>query len=160
MEEDPELGRGSRKKKKRKFFGDENVDMNGGKICKSFESLIRKDIFSPEDISPPSDNGVMPDLITEQNSAFLKPLTTLLNPTIVKNWTSKQVAGFLSSVPRLNCDLPALEAKIIHEEIDGEALLLMTQSDFVHMLGVKLGPAIKIYNALLLIKKQNNHHAS
>merc|ERR1712083_346185 len=78
MEDDPELGRGSRKKKKRKFFGDENVDMNGGKICKSFEYEIRKDIFSPEDISPPSDNAVMPDVITEQNSAFFETFDNII----------------------------------------------------------------------------------
>ena len=155
MDDDSELGRGSRKKKKRKFFGDENIDTNGAKISKSFENIIRKDIFSPEDHIP-SNNEMMPDLILEQNSAFLKPLTTLLNPGIVKNWTSKQVAEFISSVPRLNCDVTTLEGKIIHEEIDGEAFLLMTQNDFVHQLGVKLGPAIKIYNALLLIKKQAN----
>ena len=160
------VGRGSRKKKKRKFFGDENVDMNGVKICKSFENTIRKDIFSPEDHghapSPPSENSnsALPDVIFEQNAAFLKPLTTLLSPEIVKNWTSKQVAGFVSSVPRLNCDLAVLEAKIIDEEIDGEAFLLMTQNDFVQMLGVKLGPAIKIYNALLLIRKQSNRNVS
>ena len=78
----------------------------------------------------------------------------------LKIWTSKLVAGFVSSVPRLNCDLAVLEAKIIDEEIDGEAFLLMTQNDFVQMLGVKLGPAIKIYNALLLIRKQSNRNVS
>ena len=129
------------------------------KICKSIENTIRKDIFSPEDHIP-SDNSVLPDVIQEQNSAFLKPITTFLNPEIVKKWTSKQVAGFISSVPRLNCDLATLEAKIIHEEIDGEAFLLMTQNDFVQMMGVKLGPAIKIYNALLLIRKQSTRNVS
>ena len=68
--------------------------------------------------------------------------------------------GFVSSYLRLNCDLTVLEAKIIDEEIDGEAFLLMTQNDFVQMLGVKLGPAFKIYNALLLIRKQSNRNVS
>ena len=43
----------------------------------------------------------------------------------------------------------------MEEEIDGVAFMLMTQNDFVNLLGVKLGPAIKIFNALLLVKKQN-----
>ena len=40
------------------------------------------------------------------------------------------MAAILSSVPRLNCDLAVLEAKIIDEEIDGESFLLMTQLYF------------------------------
>lgn len=39
------------------------------------------------------------------------------------------------------------------QEIDGEALLCLTQSDLTDLLGVKLGPAIKIRNALLMIKE-------
>ena len=40
------------------------------------------------------------------------------------------------------------------QEIDGEALLYLSQNDLVDILGVKLGPAIKIRNALLLIKEK------
>ena len=40
------------------------------------------------------------------------------------------------------------------QEIDGEALLFLTQSDLTDLLGVKLGPAIKIRNALLLMKEK------
>lgn len=36
--------------------------------------------------------------------------------------------------------------------IDGEAFLLMTQKDIVDTLKVKLGPAVKIYNSILLIR--------
>ena len=42
------------------------------------------------------------------------PLLILLR---LKIWTSKLVAGFVSSVPRLNCDLAVLEAKITAEEL-------------------------------------------
>ena len=40
------------------------------------------------------------------------------------------------------------------QEIDGEALLFLSQSDLTDLLGVKLGPAIKIRNALLLMKEK------
>jgi len=42
------------------------------------------------------------------------------------------------------------------QKIDGEALLFLSQSDLTDLLGIKLGPAIKIRNALLLIKETGN----
>ena len=160
-EDDPELGRGNRKRKKRKFFDDENSDpqwgINGGHFkipaFKNVETVVRKDVFSPE---PEMESGILPEVIREQNSAFLKPVTDNLTSDILKGWSSRQVANFVLGLPKLSCDLANLANKIIHEEIDGVAFLLMTQNDFVTMLGIKLGPAIKIYNALLLIKKQKH----
>ena len=67
------------------------------------------------------------------------------------------MGNFVRNVPRLNIELNNLEAKIVQEEIDGEAFLLMTQSDMVNLLGLKLGPAIKIFNALLLVKKSSEN---
>ncbi|MBN3288907.1 LMBL1 protein, partial [Polyodon spathula] len=43
-------------------------------------------------------------------------------------------------------------AKWTIEEIDGEAFLLLTQADIVKILGIKLGPALKIYNSILMCK--------
>lgn len=39
------------------------------------------------------------------------------------------------------------------QQIDGEAFLLLNQSDIVKIMSVKLGPALKIYNAILILKK-------
>lgn len=36
--------------------------------------------------------------------------------------------------------------------IDGQALLLLTQTDIVKILCIKLGPAVKIYNSILMFK--------
>lgn len=38
------------------------------------------------------------------------------------------------------------------QQIDGEAFLLLTQADIVKVMNIKLGPAIKIYNSILMIK--------
>jgi len=38
------------------------------------------------------------------------------------------------------------------QQIDGEAFLLLTQADIVRVLKIKLGPAIKIYNSILMIR--------
>ena len=144
---DPELGRGNRKRKKRKFFDDSESPMpllNGNH--KIIENIIRQDVFSPDHIVPDQLNF-------DENSAFLKPVTANLSVKEVKKWTPIDVGRFVRQVPRLNIDLNSFEAKIVQEEIDGEAFLLMTQSDMVNLLGLKLGPAIKIFNALLLVKK-------
>jgi hypothetical protein len=42
--------------------------------------------------------------------------------------------------------------KILLKLIDGEAFLLLNQNDIVKILGLKLGPAIKIYNSILVIR--------
>ena len=144
---DPELGRGNRKRKKRKFFDDHHESpmplLNGNH--KVIENIIRQDVFSPDHI--------VPDQNLEENSAFLKPVTANLSVKEVKKWTPNEVGQFVRQVPRLNICLNTFEAKLVQEEIDGEAFLLMTQSDMVNLLGLKLGPAIKIFNALLLVKK-------
>lgn len=40
--------------------------------------------------------------------------------------------------------------------IDGEAFLLLTQADIVKIMNVKLGPALKIYNAILMFKNADD----
>ena len=42
--------------------------------------------------------------------------------------------------------------RFLEEEIDGEAFLMLTQTDLVQSLGIKLGPALKIFNSILMIK--------
>ena len=39
------------------------------------------------------------------------------------------------------------------QEIDGAAFLLMNQSDITSILQLKLGPALKVYNSILVIKR-------
>jgi len=41
---------------------------------------------------------------------------------------------------------------LMFQQIDGEAFLLLTQADIVKVMNIKLGPAIKIYNSILMIK--------
>ena len=40
------------------------------------------------------------------------------------------------------------------QQIDGEAFLLLNQTDIVKILEIKLGPALKIYNAILIFKNR------
>lgn len=41
---------------------------------------------------------------------------------------------------------------VCHQMIDGEAFLLLTQTDIVKIMSIKLGPALKISNAILMFK--------
>ncbi|MBN3302679.1 LMBL4 protein, partial [Amia calva] len=66
----------------------------------------------------------------------------------VAHWTVDEVAGFVHSLP--GCEEQAKQFK--DEQIDGEAFLLLTQTDIVKIMCVKLGPALKIYNSILMFK--------
>lgn len=86
-------------------------------------------------------------------SAFLSELKTSINHNNngavsserqrIMAWNVDDVA---SHVRFLGC---ADQAKIfIDQQIDGEAFLLLNQSDIVNILKIKLGPALKIYNTI------------
>ncbi|XP_063055254.1 lethal(3)malignant brain tumor-like protein 4 isoform X1 [Engraulis encrasicolus] len=66
----------------------------------------------------------------------------------VSSWSTEEVAGFVRGLP--GCREHA--ATFRTEQIDGEAFLLLTQSDIVKILSIKLGPALKIYNSILMLK--------
>ena len=120
--------------------------------CWVEQNVIRNDVFTPDYLSQAEFEQQW-----DQNASFLKPMTQSYNSEMVRNWSPSQVAKFILSLPKFQqSDMTKLEMKVIEEELDGEAFLLMTQNDFVKMLGLKLGPAIKIYNALLLIKKASS----
>jgi len=69
----------------------------------------------------------------------------------VVKWSVNDVGDFLSRF--------GLEGETIHrfkeQLIDGEALLLLTRDDLIAQLTMKLGPAIKLQNRLLLMKHLN-----
>ena len=44
------------------------------------------------------------------------------------------------------------DALFSFQQIDGEAFMLLSQADIVKIMNVKLGPAIKIYNSILMFK--------
>ena len=95
----------------------------------------------------------MPASAWEKNSDFLRRRVAQITSCDVAAWSPRQVAHFVATIPGvriLNGD--DVFHRILEEEIDGEAFLLLTQTDLVKMLGLKLGPAIKIFNSILLIR--------
>lgn len=89
----------------------------------------------------------------EQQQAWRKHSKYLIE--FIKNesdpqlWSEDEVSEFVTSLP--NCqDHGALFNK---HKIDGESLLMLSQSDLVDILKIKLGPAIKLYNCILLLRQ-------
>uniref|UniRef100_A0A182SHC7 SAM domain-containing protein n=1 Tax=Anopheles maculatus TaxID=74869 RepID=A0A182SHC7_9DIPT len=76
------------------------------------------------------------DECTEHTGALRK------NPL---HWTTDEMARYIEQLP--GCAEYA--GKIRHEEITGRSFLSFTQADLIDYLGVKMGPAIKIYNRII-----------
>uniref|UniRef100_A0A6G1SCM0 Lethal(3)malignant brain tumor-like protein 3 n=1 Tax=Aceria tosichella TaxID=561515 RepID=A0A6G1SCM0_9ACAR len=68
--------------------------------------------------------------------------------TKVENWSVEDVKLFVDSLPGCSGSGHLFEA----QQICGKSLLHLDQKDLVDIVNVKLGPAIKIYNVISLIK--------
>ena len=137
------MSRGNRKRKRPKFF-DEN-DTSGESIPK--ESFIRDEVFQPSNHIPDQENGEKP-INWQKNVEFLRK-ESLPSVSQIEQWNSRQVADFVKSLLGSTC----LDSfRLIDEDVDGEAFLLLTQPDLIKILGIRLGPALKIVNVIHLIK--------
>lgn len=63
-------------------------------------------------------------------------------------WSATEVSVFVDLY--LNCRTTATIFN--HEDIDGEAFLLLQQQDLTEKLGIKLGPAVKLYTCILQLR--------
>ncbi|KAM6280918.1 lethal(3)malignant brain tumor-like protein 3 isoform 1-T11 [Porphyrio hochstetteri] len=90
----------------------------------------------------------------EQQSKLL-PSVAGIPASKVSKWSTDEVSEFIRSLP--GCEEHSKVFK--DEQIDGEAFLLMTQSDIVKIMSIKLGPALKIFNSILMFKaaEKNSH---
>ncbi|XP_066092370.1 lethal(3)malignant brain tumor-like protein 1 [Saccopteryx bilineata] len=87
----------------------------------------------------------------EQHCKLLPGVAGISASTVAK-WTTDEVFGFVQTLT--GCED---QARLFKDEmIDGEAFLLLTQADIVKIMSVKLGPALKIYNAILMFKNADD----
>ncbi|MBZ3883110.1 Lethal(3)malignant brain tumor-like protein 1 [Sciurus carolinensis] len=87
----------------------------------------------------------------EQHCKLL-PGVAGISASTVSKWTIEEVFGFVQTLT--GCED---QARLFKDEmIDGEAFLLLTQADIVKIMSVKLGPALKIYNAILMFKNADD----
>uniref|UniRef100_A0A8C6RVD8 Lethal(3)malignant brain tumor-like protein 1 n=1 Tax=Nannospalax galili TaxID=1026970 RepID=A0A8C6RVD8_NANGA len=90
-------------------------------------------------------------LCWEQHCKLL-PGVAGISASTVSKWTIEEVFGFVQTLT--GCED---QARLFKDEmIDGEAFLLLTQADIVKIMSVKLGPALKIYNAILMFKNSDD----
>ncbi|KAK0089357.1 hypothetical protein PV325_007702 [Microctonus aethiopoides] len=67
-----------------------------------------------------------------------------------RRWSNEEVIKFIQSVP--NCkEVGSIFRK---HSIDGEAFLMLTQEDLISLLGLRLGPALKLYNSIVLLRRR------
>ncbi|KAF7209469.1 lethal(3)malignant brain tumor-like protein 1 isoform X3 [Nothobranchius furzeri] len=86
-------------------------------------------------------------LCWEQHCKLL-PGVQGIHASQVATWSVEEVFMFVQNL--IGCEE---QARLFKEEmIDGEALLLLTQNDIVKIMSIKLGPALKISNAILMFK--------
>lgn len=131
-------------------------------ICTSDDSKEMK--FLDDDESKSSHDTVQDNQQITQEESLFRPSSELslcweqhskLLPGVchiaghmVSKWSIGQVADFIATLP--GCED---KSRIFSEEqIDGEAFLLLNQMDIVKLLDIKLGPALKIYNSILMFR--------
>ncbi|XP_068589762.1 lethal(3)malignant brain tumor-like protein 1 isoform X2 [Cebidichthys violaceus] len=86
-------------------------------------------------------------LCWEQHCKLL-PGVQGIHASQVAAWSVEEVFVFVQNL--IGCEE---QARLFKEEmIDGEAFLLLTQTDIVKIMSIKLGPALKISNAILMFK--------
>ncbi|XP_061811248.1 lethal(3)malignant brain tumor-like protein 4 isoform X1 [Nerophis lumbriciformis] len=110
----------------------------------ALQQALHESVFSPGLTAAPHQRVA---LCWDKHCQLL-PEVLGLTAKRVAAWTSEEVATFVKGLP--GCKEHAVTFKT--EQIDGEAFLLLTQSDIVKILSIKLGPALKIYNAILMLK--------
>lgn len=89
---------------------------------------------------------------SNQNSILLEKLVPKQRldkiKTNVDSWTIEDVKNFVDSIPGCSGYGELFES----QQICGKSLMYLDQRDLVDVISVKLGPAVKIYNAISLLK--------
>ncbi|XP_061452642.1 lethal(3)malignant brain tumor-like protein 3 isoform X6 [Rhineura floridana] len=119
-------------------------DANGRDTAFALQQALHQSVFMPSLSTNPTHRL---HLCWEQHCKLLPEVSGLTAKNVAK-WSVEEVAGFVQRLP--GCKDQA--ALFRQEQIDGEAFLLLNQSDIVKILSIKLGPALKIYNAILMFK--------
>uniref|UniRef100_A0A8C0EY72 SAM domain-containing protein n=2 Tax=Strigidae TaxID=30459 RepID=A0A8C0EY72_BUBBB len=116
----------------------------------NLQQALHQSIFMPSLASNPTHRL---HLCWEKHCKLLPEVSGLTAKHVAK-WTVEEVSYlFIQRLP--GCKE---QASVFREEqIDGEAFLLLNQSDIVKILSIKLGPALKIYNAILMFKSAEDH---
>lgn len=119
------------------------------------EQDIRKSVFievsSSSQESHTVNNSTPNPTSAKSLLPFLESISVRkLTRKTVQAWDATSVGKLVSSIPGVG---EPLANKMVEEDVDGESLLLLTQADLVSFLGMKLGPAVKVFNAIKMIRE-------
>uniref|UniRef100_A0A4W5KD93 L3MBTL histone methyl-lysine binding protein 3 n=1 Tax=Hucho hucho TaxID=62062 RepID=A0A4W5KD93_9TELE len=109
----------------------------------TLQQALHQSVFMPCTSPSPSSSPFCWD----QHSKLL-PTVAGITSSKVASWTVEEVIEFIQGLPGCKEHVHTFR----DEQIDGEAFLLLTQVDLVKIMSIKLGPAIKIYNSVLMFK--------
>ncbi|XP_073672672.1 lethal(3)malignant brain tumor-like protein 3 [Garra rufa] len=112
----------------------------------TLQQALHQSVFMPCSSPSPS----MPHC-WDQHSKLL-PTVAGITASKVAAWSVDEVIEFIQGLPGCREQVRTFR----EEQIDGEAFLLLTQVDLVKILSIKLGPALKIYNSILMFKTTEN----
>lgn len=118
----------------------------------SLQAVLHQSVFLSAMSAQP---GRDLSLCLEQHRKLL-PGVAGVHADTVQHWSVQQVSEFVESLP--GCEEQAKQFK--DEQIDGRAFLLLTQRDIVRIMSIKLGPALKIYNSILMFKHTEDRSLS
>uniref|UniRef100_A0A9J8A7Y4 L3MBTL histone methyl-lysine binding protein 3 n=1 Tax=Cyprinus carpio carpio TaxID=630221 RepID=A0A9J8A7Y4_CYPCA len=115
-------------------------------VTLTLQQALHQSVFMPCSSPSPS----MPHC-WDQHSKLL-PTVAGITASKVAVWSVDEVIEFIQGLPGCKEQVRTFR----EEQIDGEAFLLLTQVDLVKILSIKLGPALKIYNSILMFKTTEN----
>lgn len=67
-----------------------------------------------------------------------------------RNWNQCEVQRFVQHILQRS----DFSWKFSKHRIDGESFLMLAQEDLVNIIGMKLGPAIKVYNSIVQLRQK------
>ena len=85
----------------------------------------------------------------DKNTKHLLSYVDTFRAEEVLEWNCERVREFIATLPGCMEYSDAFS----REDVDGEALLLLTQTDLNKILNIKLGPSVKIYNVICQLRK-------
>nr|CAH7713548.1 unnamed protein product [Callosobruchus chinensis] len=83
----------------------------------------------------------------QKHSQFLKRYMKMANDP--RRWSNRDVMDFILGLSCCDVNVDVFRK----EQIDGEAFLALSQSDILSILKLKMGPAVKLYNSIVLLRQ-------
>ncbi|KAG5846683.1 hypothetical protein ANANG_G00117580 [Anguilla anguilla] len=134
------------KQRKVEVLEEEEIESEVSSIMESKElslqQALHQSVFMP--CTSPSPSA---PFCWDQHSKLL-PSVAGITASKVAGWSVEEVTAFIQGLPGCKDQVRMFR----EEQIDGEAFLLLTQVDLVKIMSIKLGPALKIYNSILMFK--------